>query len=656
MKIKQITIFIVFLMLSAHFLSAEESTDLKVVVTADRIETVETGTAAGVSVITAEDIDASSAVDIIALLETIPGVQFKSFSGPAQAQISMGGFGENSYGRVVVLVDGRQQNNPDMQGVNWLSIPLDSIERIEVLHGGGSVLYGSGAVGGVVNIITREADAPVSIETSGSYGSNMTHTENLSVGMSNALGGVRIGGSYFATDGYRDRSAMNNSDAVLSGELYPSDLLKLSLDFNFNRNFYEMPGGLTEAQFKDDPTQAVNQDDEALDYQLGTSIEAQYAIGDTSDAEILIGYEYKNIAVDMTSYVQFTDRIYNTFDIKPKFAWKSAFGSAEAAIVSGIDFRISNLSAKVYSDLDRTSLSNNYDVGLIAGGGYMDADIALYDSIGISSGVRYDAARISAENSDGTIDDYKDHSGFAWSAGLRWNPTELTKVYLRHERLFRYPFTDEQSDTSGGLSEKFSSNLEAERGYLYEVGGYYLFGKSLRTDVRAYLMDMYDEIAYVGSWPSGQNENLDATRRIGFESSVTLLPLKYLKITGTYGYVLPYFTNGTDEGNQVPLVSNHEAEGSVSADLPLNLAATVGAAYRSAYYQAGDNANTQDMADDYFLMNAGVSWFRELDKGVISLSLSIENILDLSYSPYIYYTQYYPAQGRSITVSGSYKM
>ena len=70
----------------------------------------------------------------------------------------MGGFGENGYGRTLILVNGRAVNRPDMAGVNWQLIPLESVKRIEVVKGAMSSLYGDQAVAGVINIITETED------------------------------------------------------------------------------------------------------------------------------------------------------------------------------------------------------------------------------------------------------------------------------------------------------------------------------------------------------------------------------------------------------------------------------------------------------------------------------------------------------------------
>ena len=115
---------------------------------------------ANISVITAEEIEEINATTIVDVLDNLPGVHFTTISGnEAQAGIDMrgfGGLGENAFGKVLVMIDGRRLNRPDMVPMNLLQIPLSSVERIEVVRGANSVLYGDNAVAGVINIITKK--------------------------------------------------------------------------------------------------------------------------------------------------------------------------------------------------------------------------------------------------------------------------------------------------------------------------------------------------------------------------------------------------------------------------------------------------------------------------------------------------------------------
>jgi len=113
---------------------------------------------AHVTVITERDIAASGATTLIDVLDRVEGIHFRDYSGNSpQAMIDMRGFGgDNPFGKTLVLVDGRRLNRPDMSSINWLQVPLSQVERIEVVHGPSGVLYGDGAVAGVINIITKQ--------------------------------------------------------------------------------------------------------------------------------------------------------------------------------------------------------------------------------------------------------------------------------------------------------------------------------------------------------------------------------------------------------------------------------------------------------------------------------------------------------------------
>ena len=167
----------------------EEQSDIEVVVTASRVEEPVKKVPAFVSVITSEELTSSGQTTLADALEGLAGIRFRSFSGNAAlAEISMRGFGENSHGRVLVLVDGRRLNRADLASINWLEIPVENIERVEVVRGGSSVLYGDNSVAGVINIITKKGAPGFDISVSGKYGSFNQNQEGVEVsGASEAL-------------------------------------------------------------------------------------------------------------------------------------------------------------------------------------------------------------------------------------------------------------------------------------------------------------------------------------------------------------------------------------------------------------------------------------------------------------------------------------
>ena len=109
-------------------------------------------------VITPEDIRRSGAINIPDLLRMVPGLEVAQIN-PSTWAISARGFNGEYSDKLLVLIDGRTVYTPSFSGVFWdaQDVPLDSIERIEVIRGPGATVWGTNAVNGVINIITKSA-------------------------------------------------------------------------------------------------------------------------------------------------------------------------------------------------------------------------------------------------------------------------------------------------------------------------------------------------------------------------------------------------------------------------------------------------------------------------------------------------------------------
>jgi iron complex outermembrane receptor protein len=112
---------------------------------------------ASVTVLHGEDIARSAARTLPELLAEQAGITMSDLFGnnAASTSVDLRGFGVTGTQNTLILLDGRRVTDIDLSGVQWAAIPLASIERIEILRGAGAVLYGDGATGGVVNIVTR---------------------------------------------------------------------------------------------------------------------------------------------------------------------------------------------------------------------------------------------------------------------------------------------------------------------------------------------------------------------------------------------------------------------------------------------------------------------------------------------------------------------
>jgi outer membrane receptor protein involved in Fe transport len=177
-----------------------------VIVTATRTKTRLADTASNVVLLTSEGLAASGALTLDDTLRQVPGFTLFRRSGsraanPTSQGVSLRGVGASGASRALVLSDGIPLNDPFGGWVYWDRVPRESVERIEVERGGASSLYGSEALGGVVNIIPRRpAWTTLALETS--YGNEATPDVSMATSLSTGKWLAQFSGEAFRTDGY----------------------------------------------------------------------------------------------------------------------------------------------------------------------------------------------------------------------------------------------------------------------------------------------------------------------------------------------------------------------------------------------------------------------------------------------------------------------
>jgi iron complex outermembrane receptor protein len=158
--------------------------------------------AAAIFVITREDIRRSGATNIPDLLRMVPGLDVAQISASTWA-ISARGFNSEFANKLLVLLDGRAVYTPLFGGVYWdtQDVPLEDIERIEVIRGPGGTVWGANAVNGVINVITKRA-----VDTQGGLVTGAGGTQ------ARGLGTVQYGGKVTEDTGYRIFAKYLNND------------------------------------------------------------------------------------------------------------------------------------------------------------------------------------------------------------------------------------------------------------------------------------------------------------------------------------------------------------------------------------------------------------------------------------------------------------
>ena len=176
-------------------------------VTATRTETRVGETAASVRVLDAEALDATAALTLDDALRQVPGFQLFRRTGsraanPTAQGVSLRGVGPSGASRALVLADGVPLNDPFGGWVAWGRVPRASVGRVEVLRGGASSLYGSGALGGVVQILTRRAEGRPALAFEVSAGSLSTYDATLFAAGRRGGWGASLAAESFHIGGY----------------------------------------------------------------------------------------------------------------------------------------------------------------------------------------------------------------------------------------------------------------------------------------------------------------------------------------------------------------------------------------------------------------------------------------------------------------------
>jgi len=138
-----------------------------VVVTASRFAVPSAEAPIGMTVIDSGQIAASTASNLPELLAQQVGIQVRDNTGSPDRQIDLRGFGMSGDQNTLILLDGRRLNENELASTRLSAIPLASIERVEILRGAGSVLYGGGATAGTIHIITRAVRPGESLQSIG---------------------------------------------------------------------------------------------------------------------------------------------------------------------------------------------------------------------------------------------------------------------------------------------------------------------------------------------------------------------------------------------------------------------------------------------------------------------------------------------------------
>jgi outer membrane receptor protein involved in Fe transport len=620
-------------------MSAERLSE-QITVTASRTEARVSDTAASVAVLSREDLSTTSALTIDDALRQVPGFSLLRRSGsrtanPTSQGVSFRGVGPSGASRAVVISDGIPINDPFGGWVFWGRVPRESLSRIEVVQGGSSSLYGSDALGGVVNLISRDSrESALSFETS--YGNEQTPDFSFFSGGRLFQWGALLSVEAFHTDGYVlvDEDERGLVDTKAGSEHFTVDLTLERLIADKGRVF--LRGALFDESRENGTPQQTNS---TYIRQLSAGTDLQYPRVGSFLARAFVFTEVYNqtfsaVAADRNSEALNRSQRVPAQQVGGLAQWSRPAGSRQI-LVAGFDAR------EVRGASDELAIAAGRVTSAVGSGGrervfgvFGQDLIRITPRWLLTLGVRgdrwrnFDALSTSRPFPAGapvTTTFFPDRVETAFSPrmSILHKVTDNFSVMVSGYRAFRAPTLNElyRSFRVGNVLTLSNDKLRAERLTGGEAGASYAaFGRKLNVRGTFFWSEIVRPVANVTltvtpALITRQRQNLGRTRSRGFEIEAEGRITNSITVSGGYQFldatVLQFPANAALEGLWIPQVPRHLLTFQARYANPRLL--TVAFQGRASGKQFDDDLNLFEL-DPYFTLDAFAS--RSLGHGI----------------------------------------
>jgi len=621
-----------------------------VIVYASRIDESSADIPAPVMVLDREAVSRSGARDFGELLRKSANLEVRSaFGNPLQQQIAMRGFGEYSFGRVKVIVDGEELNNIDMDPPNLARIPLASVERVEVLAGASPVLHGDGASAGVINVTTDSRDYTSRTRIAAKGGSFGTFGANVATRGGSSTNGVIYSAAYdyLRSDGFRDHSGFDTHAVSAAIRQNFDNGSSVALKTHYFNALYAMPGALSYEQWQRDRRMAVYDNDWCRLWSYGLSLDAKLLLAEDQWLYLDGACTFRHRRTHWGDYGYANEYDSSAFRLSPRYVNEMALWDHDNRLTAGFDFRYD-----IYEVDDRSGYNNPYyrfDRARYAP--FLHDEFFLTDELSLVLGARLEVIDNRWDNYRGLADDHSCDVLGDYELGLVYRPLDDFRTYVKGTRYHRSAFCDELNYTRDG---RF---LEPETGTSLDVGAEWTPAREWKFELSGYWTVIDDEIfydphamEYGGGYWGGYNCNSPArTMRLGFDTGLVWRRDGFAEASLRYGFVDARFVDGSYDGNAVPLVPASRVRAELGWWLCSDLEVKGGFRYVSSQVLAGDFDNDHERLDGYWLLDAGAYYEPFWAEGW-KASLVFDNLLDRNYCDFGGWSDYmgayyYPAAG-----------
>jgi iron complex outermembrane receptor protein len=603
---------------------------------------------ASTTVITGEEIARSPGESLQEIINRVPGVQSWSLFGAvngAGTTVDIRGFGAAAASNTLVLINGRRLTDIDIAGVDFSAIPRDSIERIEITRGSaGSVLYGEGAVGGVINIITKSGvSLPPSLKIEGGAGSYGQREGNLSASGSKGPFAAAFFGNLINSEGYRVNNELRQRNAV--GDFrYTGDGGSLYATISLDDQHLGLPGGrrvtLTTSELAADRRGTSTPTSFADKQGYNVTLGGTRRFGDWLEVIVDGGIRNKKQQgfFESFGFASSDARELTTVSFTPRFVARTNLLGLPAKAIAGIDFYDADLVVNRSTLLSDPPI-HRFTLNQRSIAAYWQQTLGIAPTTDVAFGARLQRTQLSASDrfdptapgafifdAEATPLNTKEVN-HALHLGVEHRLTPGLAVFGRVARSFRTPNVDERIGVVAfpvDFKLRTQTSRDIEGGIRLRIG-------ALEVQSSVYDMRLENEIHFVPFPILGANTNLDPTRRYGSETSAFLQVNDKLRLKGGFTYTRAVFREGPFAGNDVPLVSRWTANAGVSWDVWqkfLVLDAVV--KYVGARRMDNDQANFQPLIPSHTLVDLRIGG----EAKNMFWSLAAQNLFDVKYFDY----------------------
>lgn len=620
----------------------------QVTVTATRAERDVLDIPGNVTVIGREEIEESGASDIPELLRRESGIYVTNdTSNPAGYMVAPRGF-QNGSGtggaNLLVLVDGRRVNEPASSVPDWALLPLENVERIEIVRGPASAVYGDNAAGGVVQIVTQQPEGPLSGEITGRTGTYDLDGGSVSVRGSHGPVGASVFAKGWSTDGFREgadfRSRMFDGKVRFSLD----EATDLTLAGGYSSDDRKTAGSLSEADLELLGRDALDprnggEPNVAEERRRYGQARLEFRPSEDFGVEALAYHRYETTESEFffggTPFP--TERDADSSGLNLKTELDTRVTGRRLRTVFGVDLLREDLesgSPRIGGPANQTR-SRRYALGA-----FLQEELALTPDLLLSGGLRFDRAGydLKSKGAPSMADPAPPESSTkeyfnAWSpkAALTYRVTDPISVYASYSRGMRFPNIDEFSGVLTGNPE-----IDPQKSQAYEVG-VKMRSERFEGNLAVYHMDVDDEILFnptAGSF--GRNVNIDEVRHRGVEASFRLQLVEWLELYGSYTFDDTEVTSDalTDlEGEDIPVTPDHRGTAGVLFRLPYSIELAANGNFVGSRGLRSDLTGDVEDLGKYSTYDAHIRYHPEVREDLeLELGLAVRNLFDREYS------------------------